>query len=186
MKKVTSWLVMGLMVALLAGCASTPETTEAPVQEGGSAQSQGQVQGQKMESQGAQAQGTGTQGELKGSDLQNPQSPLSQRVFYFDFDSSEIRSEYADVLAAHGQYLASHPDQKVVVEGHTDQRGSREYNLALGERRANAVKRVLVLNGASEDQISVVSYGEEKPAAFGDSEEAMQKNRRAELVYVAQ
>ena len=103
-------------------------------------------------------------------------------TFYFDFDTSEIKPEARDVLVAHARYLAEHPNQRVRLEGHADERGTKEYNLALGERRAKAVQRFLIVNGASRGQIETVSYGEEKPAVMGSTESAWAQNRRAVLV----
>ncbi len=108
---------------------------------------------------------------------------LDNLVVYFEFDRSEIRSDFNDILIAHGQYLASNPRASLRLEGHTDERGSREYNIGLGERRAQAVRSFLLLQGASADQITTVSYGEERPAAFGSNDEAWALNRRVELVY---
>ncbi len=126
----------------------------------------------------------GDYGELGMQALNDPSSPLSHRVIYFAFDSSEVAEQDRDLLAAHAAFLAANPDVKVSVEGHTDERGSREYNIALGERRAQAVKRILEFQGASPAQMTVVSYGEEKPAAEGHDESAWSLNRRVELVYV--
>jgi peptidoglycan-associated lipoprotein len=111
------------------------------------------------------------------------QDLLSQLVVYFDFDANEVRTEFNDMLAAHGQFLASHPDARVRLEGHADERGSREYNIGLGERRAQAVRRILMLQGAAAEQLSTVSYGEERPAATGHDEAAYELNRRVEIVY---
>jgi peptidoglycan-associated lipoprotein len=108
---------------------------------------------------------------------------LGDLVVYFDFDSSQIRSDFDDLLAAHGRYLASDPSLSVRLEGHTDERGSREYNIGLGERRAQAVRQILLLQGASASQLSTVSYGEERPAVFGSDDEAYSLNRRVEIVY---
>jgi peptidoglycan-associated lipoprotein len=110
---------------------------------------------------------------------------LSARVIYFDFDSSEIKGEGVQLVAAHAKYLAAHPATRVRLEGHTDERGSREYNIGLGERRAQAVRRAMLLQGAVEGQISTVSYGEERPAVTGHDEEAWAKNRRVEIVYLS-
>jgi len=104
-------------------------------------------------------------------------------TFYFDFDTSEIKMESRDVLAAHARYLANNPNVKVRLEGHTDDRGTKEYNMALGERRANSVQRFLVVNGADRSQIETVSYGEEKPAAMGSGESTWAQNRRVELIF---
>lgn len=109
--------------------------------------------------------------------------PLSRLVIYFDFDRSEIRSDFNDILRAHGGFLAENTDRQVRLEGHADERGSREYNIGLGEQRAQAVRRVLMLQGASADQLGTVSYGEERPAALGSDENSYSLNRRVELVY---
>jgi peptidoglycan-associated lipoprotein len=115
--------------------------------------------------------------------LDNPDSILYTKVIYFDYDSSQVNMEYRDLLRAHADYLASNPSAALVIEGHADERGSREYNIALGERRAFAVKRYLEAEGIPSSQISVVSYGEERPADYGHSERAWSMNRRAVLVY---
>lgn len=104
-------------------------------------------------------------------------------TFYFDFDTSEIKPEARDVLMAHARYLSNNPGQNVRLEGHGDERGSKEYNLAIGERRADAVQRFLIVNGASRGQMETISYGEEKPAVMGASESAWAQNRRVELVF---
>jgi peptidoglycan-associated lipoprotein len=107
----------------------------------------------------------------------------TRSVIYFDYDSSEIRSEYLQVVAAHAAYLTKYPNAKVRLEGHTDERGSREYNIGLGERRAQAVRRALQLQGATETQIATVSYGEERPAVAGSGDSSYAQNRRVELVH---
>lgn len=112
-----------------------------------------------------------------------PQDLLSNLVVYFEFDRSEIRSEFNDMLAAHGRYLASNPNVGVRLEGHADERGSREYNVGLGERRALAVRQLLLLQGATASQLTTVSYGEERAAVFGSDEESYGLNRRVEIVY---
>ena len=109
---------------------------------------------------------------------------LAKRVIYFDFDNSEIKGEGTDIVAAHSKYLAKNPNARVRLEGNTDERGSREYNIGLGERRAQAVRRALLLQGASDMQLSTVSYGEERPAAAGHDDAAWAKNRRVEIVYL--
>lgn len=113
-------------------------------------------------------------------------SLLAQRVVYFDFDKSAIRADAYESLQAHAQYLAGKPGAKIRIEGHADERGTREYNMALGERRAKAVVSFLTANGAGAGQLDVVSYGEEKPAADGHDETSWTQNRRAELVYTAE
>ena len=110
-------------------------------------------------------------------------SALATRVFYFDFDISEFKPADRDILNYHAQDLASNSNKRIRVEGHADERGTREYNLALGERRANNVVNYLIINGAERSQIESVSYGEERPADRSDSEASYQRNRRVELIF---
>ena len=109
--------------------------------------------------------------------------PLARKVIYFDFDKSEIKPEFADIVAAHARNLTGHPGLKIKLEGNTDERGTREYNIGLGERRAQAVRRALMLQGVAESQLATVSFGSERPAVEGDAEAAWAQNRRVELVY---
>lgn len=133
---------------------------------------------------GVSTSGAGAGGGIGISALEAEQQRLlDDLVVYFEFDRAEIRSDFNAMLAAHGQYLASNPTAQVRLEGHADERGSREYNIGLGERRAQAVRRILMLQGATADQVSTVSYGEERPAVFGSDEESWSLNRRVELVY---
>ena len=104
-------------------------------------------------------------------------------IIYFEYDRAEVSPEYADLLAAHARRLTADARLRLRLEGHADERGSREYNIGLGERRAQAVRRLLLIQGASASQISTVSYGEERPVAFGSTESDYQKNRRVELTY---
>ncbi len=113
----------------------------------------------------------------------DPGSPLAQRVFYFEYDRDTLSDQYLDTITDHGRYLATYPDSLVRLEGHADERGTREYNIALAERRAQAVKRLMMLQGASYNQIITISYGEEQPAVLGQTEDAYARNRRVELVY---
>lgn len=106
-----------------------------------------------------------------------------ERVIYFDYDQSELRPEFLDVVARHGRYLAQNPDGRVRLEGHTDERGSREYNIALGERRAETVARMLQLQGVSPNQLRTISYGEELPVDEGHNSEAWAQNRRVNVIY---
>jgi peptidoglycan-associated lipoprotein len=113
----------------------------------------------------------------------DPSNPLSKKSIFFDFDSFVVKSEFQPVVEAHGRYLASNKGRRIGIEGHTDERGGREYNLALGQKRAEAVKQRLTLLGASDSQIETVSFGKEKPRAVGSNEEAWAQNRRADIVY---
>lgn len=134
---------------------------------------------------GASTIGIGADGSLDVTRMEPGQGdgPLSRLVIYFDFDRSEIRSDFNELLRAHGAFLAENTGRQVRLEGHADERGSREYNIGLGEQRAQAVRRVLMLQGASADQLGTVSYGEERPAALGSDENSYSLNRRVELVY---
>ncbi len=114
----------------------------------------------------------------------DPSDPvLSNMVIYFDFDQDSIRSEFTPTLDAHARFLMGNPRRRVRLEGHTDERGSREYNIGLGERRALSVRRYMLLQGVSADQLTTVSYGEERPAELGSDESTWSRNRRVELVY---
>lgn len=115
--------------------------------------------------------------------VNDPSSELSQRLIFFDFDQSTIRSEFNYILEQHAIYLKSHPSVNIRLEGHTDERGSREYNIALGEQRALSVRQVLLLQGVLSDQITTVSFGEELPLDLGRDETAWSQNRRVEIVY---
>jgi peptidoglycan-associated lipoprotein len=169
--------IIVLLVALslsLTACASKPPK---PAPTATSADEGAQGEG----AMNPNASGRGVDDEAPG-----PQAGLlAKRTIYFDFDSSEIKGEGTDVVAAHAKYLAANAATRVRLEGHTDERGSREYNIGLGERRAQAVRRALLLQGAADRQISTVSYGEERPAVPGHDEAAWAKNRRVEIVYLA-
>jgi len=117
--------------------------------------------------------------------LDNPDSVLSQRVIYFEFDRSNVRPQYRPIIEAHAQYLRANPSARVILEGHADERGSREYNLGLGERRGRAVGDGMSAGGAPERQVEVVSYGEERPVCRTSDEDCWQRNRRVEIVYTA-
>ncbi len=125
-------------------------------------------------------------GQYTPADLRNPSSILSQRVIYFDFDSANIRPEYMNVLNAHAALLAAYPNLRVRLEGHADERGSREYNVALSERRGYSVMDYMQLKGVQATQADVIGYGEEVPADFGHNESAWSKNRRVEIKYAGE
>ncbi|WP_127477754.1 peptidoglycan-associated lipoprotein Pal [Sulfurivermis fontis] len=168
--------VIGLSSLLLAACGSLEERPEdVPVEE----RSIGRDDGRGGVETGSAQLG----GEFGASPLTDPASPLAKRVIYFAFDSSEVTPEGRELIATHARYLAQNPEISVVLEGHADERGSREYNLALGERRAKAVERLMTLQGVGARQVQVISFGEERPVAFGHDESAWRLNRRVELLY---
>lgn len=115
--------------------------------------------------------------------INDPNNVLSGKIVYFAYDSNKVGDEYIELVKHHGRYLSFNINARVRLEGHADERGTREYNIALAEARAQAVKQLMLYEGAGNDQISVISYGEEKPAAFGQDEESMSLNRRVEIVY---
>lgn len=166
-----------------AGCSTTSTTTDS---------SDAMAQPESTTSQdSAAATGTGSDGSMSGGSMNNAtQQGMSQAdvaalssVFYFDFDKAVIQSQDLADLNAHAEYLLQNANAHLVLEGHADERGTREYNMALGERRAKAVARYLAVQGAAPSQIETVSYGEERPAVVGHNEESWGKNRRVELKY---
>jgi len=181
-KSVLVWIAV-LSVALVAGCSHktrpTPASANSAVPAGQSSETAGAGENSANAAQQAGvANGT-------GPGVQGPSAPqLQERTIYFDFDSSEIKPEYNDVIAAHARYLVANPNIRVRLEGNTDERGSREYNIGLGERRAQAVRQALMLQGVADAQITTVSYGEEHPAVTGHNEAAWAKNRRVDIVYL--
>ena len=139
-----------------------------------------------MNGSGSGADARGFDEDDLGPGEEVPYDPLDGEltmVIYFDFDQSELRPEYADLLARHANRLADSSRTDIRLEGHADERGSREYNIGLGERRSQTVRRMLLIQGAATNQISTVSFGEERPAAFGSDESSYELNRRVEIKY---
>ena len=170
-------LVLVLLLSVfLFGCSSTEEKKDEVTIED---------QGMPVEEGTADTQTYGTEEDerSKMSALDDPNSPLATRIIYFDFDSSEVQAQYRPVVEAHAKYLAANPNVSITLEGHADERGSREYNLALGERRAESVKQQMTVLGASSAQIRLVSYGEERPAIDGHDDYSWSQNRRVEILY---
>lgn len=182
MKKLTRVLALLYLCLAIAGCGSTGKDQAGENADGQDAATQGV--GTDGAYPGVETQGMGDEGRgYPGGAFDDPRNPLSKSTIYFLYDSSDVKPEYEAVISAHAQYLAEHPGASIVLEGHADERGSREYNIALSEQRANAVARKMGLQGASNSQIKRVSYGEEKPVAFGHDETAWQLNRRVQIVY---
>ncbi len=163
---------------LLAGCSST-KLDEAPV-ESRAVPTDGSAAGRPGAGSGT-AQSNVATVDLSKSGADAASGPLAQRVVYFDFDSFVVKDEFRPMLEAHAKVLAANRGKRMVLEGHTDERGGREYNLALGQKRADAVLRTLVLLGVPDAQLEAVSFGEERPAVPGSDEAAWAKNRRVEL-----
>lgn len=127
----------------------------------------------------------GSNAELMGGEFADPKHSLSTQIIYFLYDSSRVRADFVKVIAAHSQYLMDNLEQSVVLEGHADERGSAEYNVALSEQRAKSISRIMQSQGVLETQITLVSYGEEKPRELGHNSVAWGLNRRVEIVYQA-
>ena len=164
---------------ILGACASTSETSDsASVEDRSSTGSSSESASSSTRAFGA---GNNTSSSL--SALDDPASPLSVRVIYFEYDSSEVLPAYREVLEAHSNYLTQNPNISMSLEGHADERGSREYNLALGERRSQSTKRLMMLLGPASSQIRTTSYGEERPVADGHDEQSWSQNRRVEIIY---
>lgn len=176
-KLFTLWLASIFALAVLTGCSTTPDSGGAEVSE----QSIGA--GAAAGGEGVTTSAASEGGAWYGDPLQNPNSLLATRVIYFDYDQSTISPAYRELVSAHAEYLATHPEVTVRLEGHADERGTREYNLGLGEQRANAVRSLMMADGVAAGQLVVVSYGEERAAAYEHNEEAWALNRRVELVY---
>ena len=164
-----------VLAATLTACGSNVKLNDVPVEDRTGQTTQGDPSG---------ASGRGVAPvEIQGADasLQGPANVA--KIIYFDFDSYVVKPEFQGTIEAHAKFLTANKARKMAIEGHTDERGGREYNLALGQRRAEAVRRALGLLGVSDAQVEAVSFGKEKPAVPGSDEEAMAKNRRAELNY---
>jgi peptidoglycan-associated lipoprotein len=186
-------LAASLLALGLAACTTTkaPETAAQPsaaAQQAAADQTKGAETAAAGTGSGVESQAMADADKAKAEAAEKARQMaalLDTRVFYFDFDSSTIHDGDMDGLKAHAAFLSQHPAARVQVNGHTDERGTREYNMALGERRAKAVAAFLTANGAKASQLDVVSYGKEKPAVEGHDEAAWAKNRRVELVYTA-
>ncbi|TBR42241.1 peptidoglycan-associated lipoprotein Pal [Marinomonas agarivorans] len=180
--KLGKFAVIGLSAAFIVGCGSTASDTDSSTVtetevESSTDSSSGADNGGNLSSvvveESNNTDSTATKAMLDGVD----------HIFYFDFDKSTVRPESREALATHAKYLVANPSATVVLEGHADERGTREYNMALGERRAKAISRYLTIQGVAAAQIETVSFGEEKPANTAHTDTAWQENRRVEVRY---
>jgi peptidoglycan-associated lipoprotein len=172
--RIKNLMMLGMLAAILAGCnqSTLPDPDTQTDSVGGN-----DIDGGSVADTNSMDDGGMNDGEFFVDE-----EPLTM-IIYFDFDQSELRSEYADLLARHAASLANNSRKSLRLEGHADERGSREYNIGLGERRSQAVRRMLLIQGGSTAQISTVSFGEERPAAFGSDEDSYAQNRRVEIRY---
>jgi len=159
---------------LLSACSSVKLDDKAPVVENA---------GSGVPGGGADARSVGTVTTGSTDPLNDPQGVLAKRSVYFDYDSYTVKDEFKPVVEAHARYLSAHKDRRILIQGNTDERGGTEYNLALGQKRAEAVRRAFALLGVPDSQIEAVSFGKEKPKALGSDEAAWAENRRADIVY---
>ena len=178
LNKVLKGLMIALPVMAVTACSSTDEATSAT----SGTESNQTTSGSEGNVDTTVVTPIDANGQLSEQELKE-QALRETQTIYFAFDNSTIAGDYEEMLAAHAAYLVKNVDMKVTIEGHADERGTPEYNIALGERRAQAVAKYLQALGVQADQISIVSYGEEKPLLLGQSEEVYAKNRRAVLVY---
>jgi len=193
---IKSWLVISLLAVFISACATSqdiiedgpPDDSQTQMTDSGGTVDDG--------SGGAAVSGIDASGTDDGTAivddgmpknaievLEQTTGPMSNRTIYFEYDSARLTSESIALLETHGNFVAGNGEVSLRLEGHADERGSREYNIALGDRRAQSVRRVLLFQGAAVDQIETVSYGEEQPAVSGHNEEAWSRNRRVELIY---
>jgi peptidoglycan-associated lipoprotein len=169
----TKLIILAVTAALIAGCGGSrtlpdPDPTDST-----------------YDAAGTDTDGYGSDSTGEGEDVPwDPSDGELTNIIYFDFDKYDLRDEYTEIVARHALQLADNPGTTVRLEGHTDNRGSREYNIGLGERRAQTVRRMLLIQGASTNQVQTVSFGEERAAAFGETEEDHQLNRRVEIKYI--
>lgn len=176
MKKI---VLSAILLSLLAACSSTEVKDQEKAPVASSTPSTGN---------GAQTQGSGTQGVSGAAlnPLKDPSNILSKRNVFFDYDKYDVKDEFKPLVQAHAKYLSSNPGAGIIVQGNCDERGSREYNIALGQRRAEAVRKMLNVLGVADKQIETVSFGEEKPRAACHDESCWKENRRSDIVYVGE
>ena len=185
-----------LVAVALAGCQTKPSTPDAPIDDKSAAGAAGAgaggtttsgtagsgVGGQSVPSTTVGAAGSGAGGDP----LKDPNNILSKRSVFFEYDSFAVSEQYRPLVEAHARYLMGNSNAKATVQGHTDERGSREYNIALGQRRADSVKRMMVLVGVRDMQVETVSFGEERPRAAGHDESSYADNRRGDILYAGE
>ena len=185
MNKVMKSFIIALPVVTMMACSSGPSEEELAAERNRMAQEQAAAERQAQQAEEERVKAEAAQRMQRQEEMvaQEKEALQNEQTVYFDFDRSNIKPEFQTLLDKHAEFLVENPDQVVVIQGHTDSRGTPEYNIALGERRGQAVETYLLNAGVSSDQISVVSYGEEKPAVMGSTEYAFAQNRRGVVVY---
>jgi peptidoglycan-associated lipoprotein len=187
--KINTKLIMALsMAVLLVACKSTP-MTKAPVEDKSAGSSTSSSSSSSTGADDGAVKGVeidSNANDAGDSALRDPNNILSKRNIYFDYDSDAVKAEYRPLVDAHAKYLLGHAGAKMILQGNTDERGTREYNLSLGQRRSVAVKNALNLLGVKDEQIETVSYGEEKSEGTCSDESCYQQNRRVDIVYTSE
>ena len=180
-------LISVIAFALLGACSTVKLSDKAPpVEDRNSSAASSSGASSSSGSSGSASKSAGASSASSASavdPVNDPSNILSKRSIYFDYDQYTVKEEYRSLVEAHGKFLASNPDRKVIIQGNTDERGGSEYNLALGQKRAEAVRRAMALAGARDSQMEAISFGKEKPKASGSDESAWMENRRADIVY---
>ncbi|MFM7523737.1 MAG: peptidoglycan-associated lipoprotein Pal [Betaproteobacteria bacterium] len=187
-------LISVIAFTLLGACSTVKLTDKAPpVEDRNASSASSGVSSSSGSSPSTSAGSSGNTSKSSGASsassasavdpVNDPSNILSKRSIYFDYDQYTVKEEYRSLVEAHGKFLASNPDRKVIIQGNTDERGGSEYNLALGQKRAEAVRRAMALAGARDSQMEAISFGKEKPKASGSDEAAWMENRRADIVY---
>lgn len=187
------WMIAATLAALLSACATTqdeiiegdgPPVDQSQTDSGTTGGDSSGASASGIQSGGDSGASAIAGGEMGAAEmLAQSDGPLSNRTIYFEFDSASLTDESIAILERHGSFIAGNGEVSVRLEGHADERGSREYNIGLGDRRAQSVRRVLLFQGAATNQIDTVSYGEERPVDNGHDEDAWARNRRVELIY---
>jgi len=175
--RISPFVAMFISIVLLAGCGSQPP---APEQAGAGVEERTPS---AVTAPGVSPVTTSQPNPYDIAALKDPKSPLSKRSIYFDFDSYVVKDEYQTLLGHHAQFLIKNPQMKMLIQGNADERGSREYNLALGQKRAEAIRKALLLLGVKESQLEAVSLGEEKPVCTESTESCWAQNRRGDMLY---
>jgi peptidoglycan-associated lipoprotein len=185
-----NWIIAAFLLVALAGCASTPEDATPTDDKAATATTPGSGAGTSGATTsgvpGGTVSGTGTSSGIPASALKDPRNILSKRNIYFDYDQFTVKDEYRPIVEAHAKYLQANRSARAILQGHTDERGTREYNIALGQKRADAVKNLMLLLGATEIQIETVSFGKEKPRREGHDEASWAENRRVDIVHAGE
>ena len=181
-----NWIIAALLVVAIAGCKSTETQDAAPVEDRAPTSTAPASGATTSGAATGAVSGTPAGGSTAASALKDPNNILSKRNVYFDYDEFVVKDQYRPLIEAHAKYLQTNRGARAIIQGNTDERGTREYNIALGQKRADAVKKMMVLLGASETQIETVSFGKEKPRREGHDEASWAENRRADIVHAGE